>query len=86
MADRLDLSIMLLDELTSRLPVAPISRSDMKMRCLQTHAPDGVDQLNWFVWQEMDSDRIWIQVNGGIAGIDVWYGPIDRAALATCRK
>jgi hypothetical protein len=75
------LSIIKLDQLVAKLPIAEVSPTRSRLHCLQSYSAGGIDQLDWAVFQENDTEQIWINVRGGIAGIDIWYGPADRNAL-----
>jgi hypothetical protein len=40
------------------------------------------DWMDWSLWQAKADERVWVHCTGGIAGLDIWYGPGDPSVLA----
>lgn len=68
-----------LDQLITELPVAngpPTNLHELKRHWIDILTDLAAhDCLSYSIWQSKTSTEIWIHMTGGIAGVDVWYGP-----------
>jgi hypothetical protein len=76
---RRKMSIAQLERLAQRLPVAdaPPALASLRHICDSEPSADSfiADMLHWSLWQDKQTDQLWIHCRGGVAGLDVWYGP-----------
>jgi hypothetical protein len=40
------------------------------------------DWMHWSIWQDKQNRQVWVHCSGGVAGVDVWYGPGDPSVAA----
>lgn len=68
-----------MDQLVTQLPVAkgpPGDLCKLQWNWLDSLGESAVhDCLSYSIWQSKTSEAIWIHMTGGIAGVNVWYGP-----------
>jgi hypothetical protein len=54
---------------------------DARLRrvCASPRSTAVCDAIHWSLWQDKKTGAVWVHCSGGIANVDVWYGPGDRS-------
>lgn len=72
-----------LNHTASQLPLSKHRPDCSKMTRLGNSGWDcTLDAMSYSLWQDPCNRAIWINVTGGIASIDYWYGPGDPCLIA----
>jgi hypothetical protein len=74
-----------IEQVSQRLPRAAAAPEKKSLSCV-CESPDPAtvaDWLHWSAWQDKQSRQIWVHCTGGVAGVDVWFGPGDPSLAAT---
>jgi hypothetical protein len=78
-------SISDIDRILRQLPAAAGEPDGARLHKLANPAgpPLCTDWLSLSLWQDRQSGEVWVHASGGIAGVDVWYGPGKAEMLTT---
>lgn len=74
-----------IETVAQQLPRAAAAPETGSLSCVCRSSDPGavVDWLHWSVWQDKAGRRVWVHCSGGVAGVDVWFGPGDASVAST---
>jgi hypothetical protein len=77
-------SALAIERVSRQLPRADAAPETKHVSCVyeSDHAVAVADWMHWSVWQDKQNRQVWVHCTGGVAGVDVWFGPGDPSLAA----
>ena len=72
-----------IERVAQQLPRAVAVPRRKDLRCIyESPCALACDWMYWSLWQAKVDEQVWVHCTGGIAGVDIWYGPGSPSVLA----